>query len=72
MIKVGKIYHRGEDRLKLDFPFDTCIINKIKHIKGSALSQTLHAWHVPFTKVVLKDLMNMYADACLFGRLTSG
>jgi integrase/recombinase XerD len=62
MIKASKIYHRGEDRLRLDFPYDTTVINKIRQIKGSAWSQTLHAWHVPYTNEVFENLKNMLPD----------
>jgi integrase/recombinase XerD len=65
MIKASKIYHRGEDRLKLEFPFNTSIANQIKQIKGFAWSQTHKAWLVPFNKETIDELRIKFPDIIL-------
>ncbi|HQP04880.1 MAG TPA: hypothetical protein PLP11_09785, partial [Bacteroidales bacterium] len=47
MITTSKIHHRGEDRLKLDFAYDTSISDKIRQIPGAAWSRTHKAWLIP-------------------------
>jgi len=65
MIKACKINHHGEDRLKLDFPFNAAISNQIKQVKGSAWSRTRGAWHVPFTKEAFEELKKKFPDIVL-------
>jgi site-specific recombinase XerD len=62
MIKASKIFHRGEERLKLDFPYDTSISNQIKMISDAAWSQTHKAWHIPYTEEAVSELRIMFPD----------
>jgi len=62
MILVSKINHRSEDRLKVEFPYNTVISNQIKQIRNSAWSQTLKAWHIPCTEDALVELKKLFPD----------
>lgn len=65
MIKVSRIFHRGEDRLKLDFPYDTSISDQIKKISKAAWSQTHRAWLIPYTEEAVSRLTAMFPDTNL-------
>ena len=62
MIKTSKINHRGEDRLKIEFPFNETIANQVRQIKGSAWSRTQVAWHIPFTDEALGEFKRRFPD----------
>jgi len=47
VIEIRKIVHRGEKRIKLSFPYDKRLIEKVKSIPGARWSQTFKAWHLP-------------------------
>jgi hypothetical protein len=36
MIKVSKIYHRCQERIKLEFPYNADISDKVKQIQNAA------------------------------------
>ena len=46
-IHIKEIVHRGEPRLRLDFPYNQEIIQQVKQLPGSAWSQTKKCWHLP-------------------------
>jgi integrase/recombinase XerD len=48
-IQVLPCIHKGERRLRLEFGYDTELINHVRKIAGNRWSQTLHCWHVPDT-----------------------
>jgi len=60
--KTSKINHRGENRLKVEFPFNTAIANKIRQIKGAAWSRTQNAWHIPYTEEAFEQLKKEFPD----------
>ena len=62
MINTSKINHRGEDRLKIEFPYNESIANQVRQIKGSAWSRTQVAWHIPFTDEALDELKRRLPD----------
>jgi len=62
MIKVIKINHREQERLKLVFTYNTDISNKIRQIKNATWSKTHCAWHIPFTKEAIEELGKMFPD----------
>lgn len=65
MIRASKIFHRGEKRLKLDFPFDNFLISQVKQINGSAWSQTNRAWLVPDNNETIAELLRKFPDIVL-------
>jgi len=65
MIKTSRIFHQGEDRLKLDFPYDTSISDQIKRIGKAEWSQSHKAWHIPYTEEAVNQLKAMFPDVDL-------
>jgi hypothetical protein len=65
MIITSRITHRGEERLKLEFPYNTSIANQIKKINKAAWSQTHKAWHIPYTEEALRELKTMFPETDL-------
>lgn len=62
MIKFCKINHHGQERLKLDFPFDRALIDKIKKVENAAWSATYHAWHIPYTNQAFEKLQEIFPE----------
>lgn len=62
MIKVSRINHRDQERLKLEFKYDATISDKIKNNLNGVWSQTHKAWLVSDTKNVIEDLKKMFSD----------
>lgn len=46
-IRISKVVHRGETRLKLDFDYCQTTIGLVKKIEGATWSRSMKAWHVP-------------------------
>ena len=65
VMKVTKIEHRGEVRIRLDFPYDSESIAKVKQIKGAIWSSTLKAWHIPYKKEAYSELCKRFDSIIL-------
>jgi site-specific recombinase XerD len=61
-IKVIKVIHRDEPKLKLDFAFDQAKINLIKQISGYSWSKTLKAWLLPDSLESIRRLIELFQD----------
>ena len=60
-ISIAPIVHRGEPRLKLEFPYNQSFSGLLKEKLAARWSQTLKAWHVADSaenKAKLKQLMS--------------
>ena len=62
MIKLSKIHHRDQDRLRVDFYYDKEIIAKLKTIDGATWSKTLNAWLVPYLPEMYQTLKNLFPN----------
>ena len=62
MIKTTRIFHRDEERLKLEFPYNIFIVSQIKQLPRAAWSQTHRAWHIPFTEEAIGGLLKIFPD----------
>jgi integrase/recombinase XerD len=62
MIRTSRIFHRGEDRLKLEFPYNTFVAGQIKQLPHAAWSQTHKAWHIPFTEEAIGGLLKIFPE----------
>ena len=51
LIHLSKMEHRGETRIKIVFPKNRELIQKIKSIKGRRWSQSKNCWHLPYDKM---------------------
>jgi integrase/recombinase XerD len=65
MIKTTRIFHRGEERLKLEFPYNTVVAAHIKQLPRAAWSQTHKAWHIPFTDESVGGLLKIFPDTVI-------
>jgi len=65
MIKTTRIYHRGEERLKLEFPYSTAVAGQIKQMRHAAWSQTHKAWHIPFTDEAIGELSKLFPETVI-------
>ena len=61
-IRISKVVHRGETRLKLDFDYDTAKIKLVKEIPDYVWSQSLKAWLIPDTDESLDKLRKSFND----------
>jgi site-specific recombinase XerD len=61
-IKVIKVIHRDEPKLKLEFAFDQAKINLIKQISGYSWSKTLKAWLLPDSLESIRRLKELFQD----------
>jgi integrase/recombinase XerD len=57
-----RLIHRGEERLFLEFEYNTELIALVRQIDGSAWSQTRKAWHIPDTKEAYEQLLLRFPD----------
>jgi len=47
ILKVSKIVHKSQPRIKIDFPYNPELLYKVKQIPGAQWSKTLSTWHLP-------------------------
>jgi len=62
MAKATKIIHRGQNRIKVDFPFNHACIALIRQIEDATWSTTHRAWHIPYTKQAFQKLKSLFPD----------
>ena len=61
-MKISKITHKEKDRIMLQFSFDREKINLVKQIEGATWSQTLKAWHIPYTIESYQKMVNLFPE----------
>ena len=61
-MKIEKIHHRGEDRIRVTFPFDQDRTNTLKKIKGARYTAPYKGWHFPPDKAVPAALLKEFPD----------
>lgn len=61
-MKATKIIHKGEERIKVDFPYNQDIASKLRQINGAKWSATYKAWHIPSTKADFEQLKNLFPE----------
>lgn len=49
-VTLSKMEHKGEPRIRVDFPYDADLIQTIKQLAGSKWSQSKKCWHLPYAK----------------------
>lgn len=55
-ITLRKIVHQGEQRIAVDFPYDSLLIKTIRSL-GGRWSKTLKCWHVSYTKESYQNIL---------------
>ncbi len=66
-MKVEKISHNGQTRIKIDFPYNRESVAKLRHISDSRWSRTMGAWHIPYTKEAFQHLKELFPDIEIVG-----
>ena len=61
-MKASRIMHKNENRIKIDFPFDSKVAGKLKQIKDTRWSKSLKAWHIPYTKEAFDQLKTLFPE----------
>jgi len=64
-IKISRITHRGESRIKVVFERDTDLISKIKTIRGRRWSKTKTCWHIPYSVESFEELKAVFGESRL-------
>jgi site-specific recombinase XerD len=62
LIKVKRVLHRNESRIKVEFVYNREISEKLKSISGCSWSKTLMAWHIPDTKEAEEKLKLLFPE----------
>ncbi len=70
-MKASKISHKGETRIKVNFPFNAEIASRLKQIQDARYSATHRAWHIPYTKYAFEQLKNLFPDVEYPQKVTS-
>lgn len=61
-MKVSKITHRNETRIRVDFPYNAEMVTLLRKIADARWSKTMGAWHVPYTKEAFGQLEELFPD----------
>lgn len=61
-MKAEKIIHKGEPRIKVDFPYNKSITAILRQIPDAKWSQTKKVWHIPYTKEAFNQLKELFPD----------
>jgi len=61
-MKAEKVEHHSEFRIRIDFIYDNTTVGLIKQIDGARWSQSLQAWHLPYTKEAFTKLKKLFPD----------
>jgi site-specific recombinase XerD len=61
-MKISKVIHKGQSRIKVDFPYNQHFTAIIKQIKDARWSQNLKAWHIPDEKNSFYKLKTLFPE----------
>jgi integrase/recombinase XerD len=61
-MKLSKIFHRDEARIKLEFGFDQALTAKLRQHIDLQWSKTHKAWLAPYKKNVFDKIIELYPD----------
>ena len=61
-MKATKITHRNEIRIRVDFPYSSELVSKLRQIADARWSKTRGAWHIPYTKEAFAKLKELFPD----------
>lgn len=61
-MKIFKVIHKGQSRIKIDFPYNQHFTAIIKQIKDARWSQQLNAWHIPDDKSSFYRLKTLFPE----------
>lgn len=61
-MKVSKVTHQSELRIRVDFPYNAEMVSKLRQIADARWSRTMGAWHVPYTKEAFEKLKGLFPE----------
>jgi integrase/recombinase XerD len=61
-MKVSKVTHKSELRIRVDFPYNAEMVSKLRQIADARWSRTIGAWHVPYTKEAFEKLKGLFPE----------
>ncbi len=61
-MKLSKIVHKGEKRIKVDFPYNSSFISLLRQVEGAKWSQTMKGCHVPANKESYDNLIRLFPE----------
>ena len=61
-MQISKITHNNEIRIKVDFPYNQAIAQKLKSIDSCKWSKNLKAWHIAYSKTDLDQLYSLFPE----------
>lgn len=66
-MRIEKILHKNEYRIKVDFPYNRMIESELRKITGTRWSKTMNAWHIPYSRSAYLQLKSLFpeVEVCL-------
>ena len=61
-MRAQKITHKKEERIRIDFPYNTQTTGLLRQIEDAKWSQTHKAWHIPYTKEAFRQLVQLFPE----------
>lgn len=61
-MNASKITHRNEIRIRVDFPYNKEIVDRLRQIPDAKWSKTMRSWHIPYTIEAFKQLKELFPD----------
>jgi len=61
-MKVSKVIHKSEWRIRVDFSYNQEMMSRLKSIDDAKWSKTMGAWHIPYTKEAFDKLKSLFPD----------
>ncbi len=61
-IKLEEVNHKGEERIKLIFEYDSELIERVNTLDDCRWSATMRCWHIPYREDFLGYLKNKFSD----------
>lgn len=59
-MKLSSIFHRNENRIKVDFPYNQQLASVLKTLHDARWSKTHRAWHIPIDE--LNELIELFPE----------
>jgi site-specific recombinase XerD len=60
MLQIGRINHKGVNRIKVEAPKEPAYIDKIRRVPGRTFSASLQCWHVPDNATSVEMLRELF------------
>jgi len=61
-MKASKVQFNDSEYIKVEFPYDSGIISKIRQINCAVWNSSMKAWLLPYTKDAYKELIGLFPD----------